>query len=720
MKRLLSITLVLALTSWCGAQQAKTVPQEVLDRIVDDEPNPLPRYATPEERLLPRPTPTLEEILTAAPPTGTVHTPSEYEANEGMLIRWGSYNSVLTAMTVAVTTGDPEAVVYILVTGASQQSSATSTLSSAGADLDQVDFITYTSNSVWIRDYGPRFIFEDAERAIVDHTYNRNRPLDNAFPGFLGSLWDEEVYLLPLTHGGGNFHLFSNGDAFMSDLILDENSGVTELQVKDYFDEYENVDLTIYPGFPTSFDSTQHIDMWMFPLADDQIIIGEYASSTGQPYTITENAVADLAARGYTVYRTPGWNSGGTHYTYTNAVILNDLVMIPEFGGSYTSQDAQALAVYQTALPDHDIIQVDCSSIIYAAGALHCIVMHVPAYGNPIPSVEVLAPNGGEYWVMAQEYDITWTAEDDVGVTGVDLYYSTDGGETYPHEIALDEPNDGVFPWTVPETPSVQCRVKVVAHDADLNSGEDVSDEDFFIVSAAPQAIYSFPLDTDPGWTTEGQWAFGVPTGGGSNGSDPTSGYTGDNVYGYNLNGDYTNNMPEYHLTTTALDCTNLTEVELRFWKWLGVEAAVFDHANLQVSNNGADWVTVWEHTGASVADSSWSQMVVDLSASADSQPTVYVRWGMGTTDSGVTYFGWNIDDVEIWAIQQPTNPCDLDDDGDVDLNDFATFAICYGGATVTTPPPSCPQDDFEGSDFDDDGDVDLTDFATFALNFTG
>ncbi|MFP6596163.1 MAG: hypothetical protein VCC01_01790, partial [Candidatus Hydrogenedentota bacterium] len=48
-----------------------------------------------------------------------------------------------------------------------------------------------------------------------------------------------------------------------------------------------------------------------------------------------------------------------------------------------------------------------------------------------------------------------------------------------------------------------------------------------------------FNMDSNPGWTTEGAWAFGTPTGGGTNSGDPTSGHTGSNVYGYNLSGDY-------------------------------------------------------------------------------------------------------------------------------------------------------------------------------------
>ncbi|MBU0717258.1 MAG: agmatine deiminase family protein [Planctomycetes bacterium] len=658
MKWLSAAVLCLVVTPWCLAQQAKVVPPEVLDRIVDDNPNPLPRYMTPAERLLPLRIPTSQDREAAAPPTGVVHTPAEYDRNEGMLISWGSYNDVLTAMTVGITTGDPEAIVYILVSGASQQASATSTLTSAGADLDQVEFITYTTNTVWIRDYGPRFIFEDGPRAIVDHVYNRPRPLDDAFPPYLGTLWGEPVYDLPLVHGGGNFHLFSNGDAFMSELILTENSGLSEQDVKDYYADYLNVDLTIYDGFPTSVDSTRHIDMWMMPLDDDKIIIGEYPGSASYPpKQITDSVAADLTARGYTVYRTPGWNSGsggynGTHYTYTNSVILNDLVFIPQYGGSYASQDAQAKAVFETALPDHQVIQVDCSSIIHAAGAMHCIVMHVPAYANPIPSIKILAPDGGELWTIGQDYEITWTAYDDVAVTSVDIYYSTDSGGSFPHPIAIGETDDGSFLWTVPNTPSTQCRVKVIAHDDDSNSAEDVSASDFEITAYGPQLIYSFPLDTDPAWTEEGEWNFGKPTGGGGDqgGPDPVTGHTGNNVYGYDLQGDYNPSIPEYHLTSEAIDCTGFENVAVKFWRWLGVEQPTYDHARFRVSSNGTDWTTIWENS-VTVSDTSWVAQQFDVSEVADGQAALYLRWSMGPTDSDWEYCGWNIDDIEVWAI---------------------------------------------------------------------
>ena len=117
--------------------------------------------------------------------------------------------------------------------------------------------------------------------------------------------------------------------------------------------------------------------------------------------------------------------------------------------------------------------------------------------------------------------------------------------------------------------------------------------------AVAQDVIYDFPLDTDPGWATEGDWAFGVPSGqgGSSGGPDPTGGYTGDNVYGYNLDGDYPNHLsPTMWLTTDALDFTGYTDVRLKFQRWLGVETSNCDQAWIEVSNDGVNWRVLWHN----------------------------------------------------------------------------------------------------------------------------
>jgi len=236
-------------------------------------------------------------------------------------------------------------------------------------------------------------------------------------------------------------------------------------------------------------------------------------------------------------------------------------------------------------------------------------------------------------------------------------------------------------------------------------------------VIGVPEVVYSFALDTNPGWSTTGAWAFGHPTGAGTHLKDPSNGHTGTNVYGYNLSGDYTNNLTPKYLTTTALNCSNYTQVQLQFWRWLGVE--VTDHAGIEISTNGTTWTPVWSNTTA-VSEGAWSYQTYNLAAVADHQPTVYLRWVLGPTDVSVTYPGWNIDDIQIWALVPPSNPSlgDMNCDGVVDFGDINPFVLA-----LTNPIeygvmyPSC---DIMHGDINDDGNVDFGDINLFVQLLTG
>jgi agmatine/peptidylarginine deiminase len=361
------------------AQQLKLADPAYLAAIKDDEPT-LPRGFTAEERARWR-LPDLSR-LPLAPPTGTVDTPAEYERNDGLLIRWGSQNALLTQMAVAMTTGEPDMTLYVVVSSG-LQASAASTLSAAGAVMSRVQFIVGASDSVWIRDYGPRYIDDSGRRSMVDHVYNRPRPNDDAVPGLVAQRLNEIKYDIPLTHGGGNFHLFDDGSAYMTRLIANENPTLSDQQIRDYYMAYQGLDVTLTDPLPASFDSTQHIDMWMLPADDGRVIVNEYPAS-GSVYTVprqVSDATATLlASRGKTVLRLGGWRANNSHYTYANAVILNRTVLMCNFN-NYPTENANALAVFQQAFPTRTIVPVDCSSIISLAGAIHCIVMHMPQVG---------------------------------------------------------------------------------------------------------------------------------------------------------------------------------------------------------------------------------------------------------------------------------------------------------------------------------------------------
>jgi hypothetical protein len=176
---------------------------------------------------------------------------------------------------------------------------------------------------------------------------------------------------------------------------------------------------------------------------------------------------------------------------------------------------------------------------------------------------------------------------------------------------------------------------------------------DLVLIIGEPTLKQQWLFESDPGWTTEADWGFGQPAGfGGQHGyPDPTTGFTSHFVYGYNLQGDYPNDLDETHLTSTSIDCSNWYGVNVKFMKWLGVESPEYDHAYFRASNDGINWTTYWTNA-SEITDNSWNPVEIDISGVADNQEHVYLRWTMGSTDGGWTFCGWNIDDVELFAIE--------------------------------------------------------------------
>lgn len=228
-----------------------------------------------------------------------------------------------------------------------------------------------------------------------------------------------------------------------------------------------------------------------------------------------------------------------------------------------------------------------------------------------------------------------------------------------------------------------------------------------------PDVMYGYPLDANPGWAISGgQWAFGEPAGNGGTYygyPDPDAGATGTNVYGVNLNGDYSINPTGPHYVTVGpLNFTGVEDVTLKFQRWLNTDVRTYAHATIQVSNNGVDWTLVWENPTSPLTDEAWTEQVYDLSAVADHAPGVYVRWGYQIKSCAYPYSGWNLDDVELWGMDVEPDEGDLDGDSDVDMDDFGIVANCMSGPQIPCAP-ECIR-----ADADADGDVDLTDFGYF------
>lgn len=417
------------------------------------------------------------------PATGLVASPNEYDPIDGVLFRYSTSGwPQVVVDCVAALTGDPghDEIAYVVVSGASQQSVATTAFSNAGADLAKVQFLVEGTNSIWLRDYGPHFAWQAGTRVIVDSHYYPTRPIDNFVPTVVaGGTFEMPAYAMGLYYSGGNFQPGPNRSGYVTSLVQQDNPDLSLQEIADLYRDFQGIDtLHVLPRLPSSVDGTGHIDMWMYLVDEDTVVISEFLpGSNATAIQVTNDAVPYMQNLGFTVHRTPAWNVGFTHYTYANAFRVNDRIFVPSYGdgnASYLDEDAQALATWQAAAgPGVTIVPIDCYDIIPAAGAIHCIVMQVPRHASPLPSAHVLSPAGGEILPWNRDVDVAWSADDDGTIDAVDLYYSTDGGTTFPHPIATGLADTGQHTWTVPpHLAPADARVRVVAHD---DSGNQVT-----------------------------------------------------------------------------------------------------------------------------------------------------------------------------------------------------------------------------------------------------
>lgn len=449
-------------------------------------------------------------FLRDTPLTGLIESPPEYGPTHGVLFcyKTGHWHEVVSDVVSALTQNQScDEIAYVVVSSQYEMNSAINRFTSDGANLSKVEFFIQPTDAIWIRDYGPHFIWQNAALSLVDSNYYYQRSLDDFIPTLVG---DHHLlmptYDMGLHYQGGNFQPGPNRTGFATSLVLSENpvsQGFNETYIAELYQTFQGIDdLHIMPQLPTGVDLTGHIDMWMNIIDDDTVIISEFIpGSDPTAITITENAVVYMQNLGFTVYRTPAWNANHpdtnywTHWTYTNFFRVNNRIFVPTYGENYPDyedEDAAALAAFQAAVDSSiEIVEIDCYPIIWAAGAIHCIVMQVPRFTSPEPAVHLISPNGGEFLTSGTTYTIEWVATDthNQALSRIDLYYSVDDGATY--EFIASTNDTGFYEWTVPEVETQQAKVKVVAIASDSDETETES-IDVFEIGTAFQIIYDF------------------------------------------------------------------------------------------------------------------------------------------------------------------------------------------------------------------------------------
>ena len=340
------------------------------------------------------------------PPVGVIRQTSEFEQMEGVLVVYplGVPYSLIAEMSQDIK-------VYTIVESY-QQNQCETNYQNNNVNLANCEFINAPTNTYWVRDYGPWFVSVDNEIAVVNFPYNRPRPDDDDIPIEVANYFGLDVYGMELENAGGNYMCDGNSVGASTDLVFEENPSLTQAQIDQLVLDFLGIE-TYHITLDPLDDYIKHIDCWGKFLDVDKVLIGQVPASDYryEDFEFVANYFASQTSawgNNYEVYRiyTPGGYSQAT--PYTNSLILNNKVFVPQTGSQW---DDEAIATYEDVMPGYEVIGV-FSNGWYDTDALHCrtrgiadrnmlyiqhnpILDEVPA-GEDIDVVTQIIPYSGE------------------------------------------------------------------------------------------------------------------------------------------------------------------------------------------------------------------------------------------------------------------------------------------------------------------------------------
>ena len=417
--------------------------------------------------------------ITTPPDFDNLRAAAEWEEIEALTISWEGFSCILKQIVAAA---ESECTVIVFTESPnSTENYLTGNACGGPVSLDNVNIVEADLNSIWIRDYGANTVYGswNDDRILVDWLYNRPRPEDDAIPDVLGEEMGIDVYSTTaepndLMNTGGNYMSDGFGLAFESELIVEENNGGSSWwttfpdhsleEIQGILEDFMGIEtLVTMPTLP--YDGIHHIDMHMKLLDESTLLVSEYPEGVADGPQI--NANLDYVLSNYTtkwgtpfdVIRIPSppeYNYGypdenGYYLTYSNAVFVNNKVILPTY---YTEYDTTALRIWEEALPGYEIVGIDCDSgndnIISLSGAIHCIT-HSVGVEDPL-MISHLPLNDTEN--TTEPYLVEGYLSHRSDIASASVFYSTSSDGPWIEVVMYDTGNGEDFTAEIPAQPT--------------------------------------------------------------------------------------------------------------------------------------------------------------------------------------------------------------------------------------------------------------------------
>jgi len=273
--------------------------------------------------------------------------------------------------------------------------------------------------------------------------------------------WD--IQDLPLYWTGGNFMTDGYGMGFSTELMVNENNMDND-EFVNIVEEYLNIDNYHIFDNPNE-ESIQHIDC-LAKLVDSETIIIKQVPESSPEYDCMEDfadsfyELNTFYGRAFNIHRIycPEINAGPWETNpvaaYTNSLILNGKVLVPQYG---IPEDIQALQTYQDAMPGYDVIGFnhDIGNPWYSEDALHCRTMgvfdpHMIHISHKSIRTEELSDNGS----ININAEIIDYSDSNTNVESITAYWKYSAEDGPYSEFILEIESNNIYSGAFPQLSS--------------------------------------------------------------------------------------------------------------------------------------------------------------------------------------------------------------------------------------------------------------------------
>lgn len=268
-----------------------------------------------------------------------------------------------------------------------------------GVSNSHVHFYIEDYVDVWVRDYAPITLVNKNEnkKAFVKWKYNAYGKSHDPF--FTDLLKDNDVFLDILKRKedvifnpnfvleGGAIESNGNGTIMTTEQCLlnqNRNGKVEKEYVEKYLKDYLGAENLIWLKDGLTNDHTDgHIDEIARFVKEDTIVCVYEDDVNDSNFSILDNNFkilensTDKNGNKFKIVKLPiphmNYDNGEkAPVSYANFLIGNSVIIMAFFNDP---NDEKAKNIIQSIFPNHKIIGIDCSKIIYGGGAIHCMTM---------------------------------------------------------------------------------------------------------------------------------------------------------------------------------------------------------------------------------------------------------------------------------------------------------------------------------------------------------